>query len=44
MQFLAFMKWQTRESGDASEVLKHPKNEYTKRLMASVPKIGKPLS
>jgi len=32
------------ESGDASEVLKHPKNEYTKRLMASVPKIGKPLS
>jgi len=32
------------ESGDASEVLKRPKNEYTKRLMASVPKIGKPLS
>ena len=32
------------ESGDASEVLKHPKNDYTKRLMASVPKIGKPLS
>ena len=28
------------ESGDASEVLKHPKNEYTKRLMASVPKMG----
>lgn len=31
------------ESGDADEVLRNPKEEYTKRLMASVPKIGKPL-
>jgi len=32
------------ESGTCAEVLKNPKQEYTKYLMASVPKIGKPLS
>ena len=31
------------ESGEADEVLKHPKEEYTRRLMAAVPQIGKPL-
>ena len=31
------------EEGTADEVLKHPKEEYTRRLMASVPKIGRPL-
>ncbi|MBO7483172.1 MAG: ABC transporter ATP-binding protein [Kiritimatiellae bacterium] len=32
------------ESGTCDEVLKHPKEEYTKYLMAAVPRIGKPLS
>ena len=32
------------ESGSCEEVLKHPREEYTKYLMASVPKIGKPLA
>ena len=32
------------ESGSCAEVLKHPREEYTKYLMASVPKIGKPLA
>jgi len=32
------------ESGTCAEVLKNPKQEYTRYLMASVPKIGKPLS
>lgn len=32
------------ESGTCDEVLKHPKEEYTRYLMASVPKIGKPLA
>ena len=32
------------ERGTCDEVLKHPKEEYTKRLMNSVPKIGKPLA
>ncbi len=32
------------ESGTCAEVLKNPKEEYTKYLMASVPKIGKPLA
>jgi len=32
------------ESGTCAEVLKSPKQEYTRYLMASVPKIGKPLS
>lgn len=31
------------ESGPCNEVLKNPKEEYTRYLMASVPKIGKPL-
>ena len=31
------------EQGAASEVLSKPKEEYTRFLMASVPKIGKPL-
>ena len=31
------------EEGTADEVLKNPKEEYTCRLMASVPKIGRPL-
>lgn len=31
------------EQGVASEVLSNPREEYTKFLMASVPKIGKPL-
>ena len=31
------------EQGVASQVLSQPKEEYTKFLMASVPKIGKPL-
>ena len=31
------------EQGTCDEVLKNPKEEYTKYLMASVPKIGKPL-
>ena len=31
------------ESGTCDEVLKHPKEEYTRYLMASVPKIGKSL-
>ena len=31
------------EQGSCDEVLKHPKEEYTKYLMASVPKIGKEL-
>lgn len=31
------------EQGAASQVLSRPKEEYTKFLMASVPKIGKPL-
>ena len=31
------------EEGTADEVLKHPKEDYTRRLMASVPKIGRPL-
>lgn len=31
------------ESGACNEVLKNPKEEYTRYLMASVPKIGKPL-
>lgn len=31
------------ESGPCAEVLKNPKEEYTRYLMASVPKIGKPL-
>lgn len=31
------------EEGTADEVLKNPKEEYTRRLMASVPKIGRPL-
>lgn len=31
------------EQGDAFEVLSNPKEEYTQFLMASVPKIGKPL-
>ena len=32
------------ERGTCEEVLKHPKEDYTKRLMAAVPIIGKPLS
>ena len=32
------------EQGTCDEVLKNPKEEYTKYLMASVPKIGKPLA
>ena len=32
------------ESGPSAEVLGHPKEEYTKRLMAAVPVIGKPLA
>ncbi len=32
------------ESGTCEEVLSHPKEEYTKRLMAAVPVIGKPLA
>lgn len=32
------------ERGTCEEVLKHPKEEYTKRLMAAVPIIGKPLA
>ncbi len=31
------------EEGTADEVLKNPKEAYTRRLMASVPKIGRPL-
>ena len=31
------------EAGTCDEVLKHPQEEYTRYLMASVPKIGKPL-
>lgn len=31
------------ERGSCQEVLRHPQEEYTKRLMASVPQIGKPL-
>lgn len=31
------------EAGSCDEVLKNPKEEYTRYLMASVPKIGKPL-
>ena len=31
------------EQGTCDEVLKNPKEEYTKYLMAAVPKIGKPL-
>lgn len=31
------------EEGTADEVLKNPKEEYTRRLIASVPKIGRPL-
>ena len=31
------------EQGPCAEVLGNPKEEYTKYLMASVPKIGKPL-
>lgn len=31
------------EEGSTDEVLKRPKMDYTKRLMASVPKIGRPL-
>ena len=31
------------ERGTCAEVLRNPKEEYTKRLMASVPQIGKPL-
>ena len=31
------------EQGAADEVLKNPKEAYTKRLMASVPRIGHPL-
>jgi len=31
------------EKGPCNEVLRHPKEPYTKYLMASVPKIGKPL-
>ena len=32
------------ERGTCEEVLKHPKEDYTKRLMAAVPVIGKPLA
>ena len=32
------------ERGTCEEVLKHPKEDYTKRLMAAVPIIGKPLA
>ena len=32
------------ESGTCDEVLKNPKEQYTKYLMAAVPRIGKPLS
>jgi ABC-type oligopeptide transport system ATPase subunit len=32
------------EEGTADEVLKNPKEAYTRRLMASVPKIGRPLA
>lgn len=32
------------EQGTCDEVLKHPKEEYTRYLMAAVPKIGKPLA
>jgi len=32
------------ERGTCEEVLKHPKEDYTKRLMAAVPIIGKPLN
>ena len=31
------------EEGAADDVLAHPQKDYTKRLMASVPKIGRPL-
>ena len=32
------------EQGTCDEVLKHPKEEYTRYLMAAVPRIGKPLA
>ena len=32
------------ERGTCEEELKHPKEDYTKRLMAAVPIIGKPLA
>ena len=32
------------EEGTSDEVLKNPKEAYTRRLMASVPKIGRPLA
>ena len=32
------------EEGDCAEVLRSPKAEYTRYLMESVPRIGKPLA
>jgi ABC-type microcin C transport system duplicated ATPase subunit YejF len=32
------------EQGDCDTVLRHPQERYTRRLLASVPKIGRPLS
>ena len=42
-RIIVMNKGQIVERGTTEEVLKHPKEAYTKRLMASVPIIGKPL-
>jgi ABC-type oligopeptide transport system ATPase subunit len=42
-RIIVMSKGKIVEQGAASQVLFQPKEEYTKFLMASVPKIGKPL-
>jgi len=42
-RIIVMNRGQIVEQGTCDEVLKHPKEEYTKYLMAAVPKIGKPL-
>ncbi len=43
-RIIVMHKGEIVESGTCADVLSHPKEEYTKRLMASVPIIGKPLA
>jgi peptide/nickel transport system ATP-binding protein len=37
-RILVMYKGKIEESGDAEEIYLHPKSEYTKQLIASVPK------
>ena len=43
-RIIVMNKGRIEESGTCDEVLKHPKKEYTRYLMASVPKIGRELA